>query len=338
MPPSSYPLSHLRLQQQQAFQDFSAPLRSENERNQAEFKILWQKEYNEIRKKISKIPLIAAPDLIRMLQEALSALEMQNIKPKFLSGAFSGYSLTCQRHGSKETVGIIWTEDANMLSFFHVMKACQKSIDKDPYLSLWLIRAAAEGNPKLASSQIHKQIFKGNSRHHHVRPDLSSVHDLATYSSLVDSALAHELVIAGKSLSLKELQFLIRESKLLHECSLLQDLGVVQKISKSIDEKPQTSEQTDKGTSVDQPRKKPQLVKLVKPDHKKAKAKDFVLNLVITQQFMGLQAVVQGVQDQFPTISESDVHQLIQELCQQKRVAIPDPKAKPEAQLIFWIP
>lgn len=314
--------------------DFPAP--SKNERAQAEFKVLWQKEYREIEKKITKISLLSGPDLIQMLQRALLALGMQKVKPKFLSGVFAGYSLTYQLSGKQKTIGIVWTEDANMRSFFNVMNACQRAIAKNSDLTLWLLRAAAEGNPKLAGYQIYRQIFHSHPRHHHLRPALRSVHYLATYDSLVNSALAQDLVIAGKVISLTELDSLIREAGILQECPLLQELGVAQKASESVDEKTQDGKKIGEKVPPHKPNEKPQVVKVSKPDHKQAK--ESILNLVTTQHFMGLQVIIKNVRNQFPTISESEVNRLIQELCQEKRIEISDPQAKPESQLVFWLP
>jgi hypothetical protein len=277
-----------------------------------------------------------------MLQRSLSALGMQKVKTKFLGGVFAGYSLTYQQPGKSEAIGIVWTEDANMRAFFNVMSACQKAVARNSDLTLWLLRTATEGKPNLAGYQIYREIFHNHPRHHHLRPALRSVHYLATYDSLVNSALAHELVIAGKSISLTELESLIQESKLLQRCPLLQDLKVVQQPS---DEPAGSKIEADKGDDEEtssKPKKGSPIIKVNKqepePINENKQAKEFILNLVITQQFMGLQAVVQSVRNQFPTLKKSDTDRLIQELCQEKQLEISDPHAKPEAQLIFWLP
>jgi hypothetical protein len=316
---------------------FSPP---ESERIQAELKVLWQKEYRETEKRTTKISLWSGPDLIQMLKGTLLALGMKNVKPRFLSGEFAGYSLSYREPGKSDTIVIIWTEDANMISFYRVMYACQKAVAKNPDLTLWLLRAETVGKPNLVGHQIYKQIFHGHPRRHHIKPDLPSVHYLETYDSLVTSALAHELVIAGKSIDLTELQSLIRESKILQECTLLQHLGVVEKPDLT-GAKTQGSVGTvqkvpESKSKPERPKPKPTVIEVIKLEHKQAK--DFILNLVTMQQFMGLQAVIQSVRTQFPTVSESDVDQLIQELCQEQRIKILDPQAKPEAQLVFWLP
>jgi Cdc6-like AAA superfamily ATPase len=116
----------------------------------AEFQLLWQQEYQKVQAKNTKIILLAAPDLIRMLQQALEALQVQEIKPKLISGKYASYSLSYQQPGKRERVGVVWTEDSNMNSFFNMMNACQKAIQQNLCQTMYLIRAGNIGNPKLA--------------------------------------------------------------------------------------------------------------------------------------------------------------------------------------------
>jgi hypothetical protein len=278
---------------------------------QAEFQLLWQDEYKKVQVKITKITLLAAPELIRMLEEALSALQVREIKPKLISGKYARNSLSYQQSGQRRRVGVAWTEDAHMTTFYSVMNACQKVVNSNLCNILYLIRAAGLGNSKLAGNKIYRQIFTG-SQHHHITPSLSSVHYLATYHSLVNSALANELVIAGKSLSLQELEALVGETKSLHKCSLLQDLEIIPK-------------ENDGGNSN---------------GHEKVdlqEVKQFLLNVVITQQFMGLQALVDQACSKFSQVVEAQIDQLIQQLCHENKVQILDHNAKRESQFILLV-
>lgn len=273
----------------------------------AQFQLIWQDEYNKVRGKITKITLLAPPELIRMLQEALAALQVPEIKPKLLSGRFTNYSLSYQQPGQGERVGVAWTEDPNMRSFFNVMNACHRVISSNLCQTLYLLRAAGVGNSRLVGNQIYRQIFTGT-RHRHINPALSSVHYLAAYHSLVNAALASELVVAGKTISLKELEALICKSKILHKCTLLQNLGIVS---------PQKNE-PDNGNGKDE----------VHP------VKEFLLNLVITQQFMGRLTLIRNTRNQFFQVDESEIEHLIHQLCQEKKIQIINPSDKPEAQTI----
>ncbi|AFY46144.1 KAP family P-loop domain protein [Nostoc sp. PCC 7524] len=283
------------------------------EQVQAEFQLLWQKEYKKNQEKYSKISLLSSPDLIVMLQQALLALQVQEIKLKLLSGKYASYSLSYQQSSKQERVGIVWTEDANMTTFFHVMNACQRVIQQNLCQPLYLIRIGGVGTPKLAGNQIYQQIFT-HTNHHHIRPNLTSVHHLATYQSLVNSALSQELVLTSKrrAITLQELQSLIRQAKILHKCTLLQDLGIVGK----------QEPVKDNGNG------KTRDLRLVK---------DFLLNLVTTQSFMGVPTLITNAVDQFPTIKETDVQYLIQLLCEERRVKIINPGVKLQDQLICLV-
>jgi hypothetical protein len=277
----------------------------------AEFQLLWQDEYNKVQVKITKITLLAAPELIRMLEEALSALQVQEIKPKLISGKYASNSLSYQQSSQRRRAGVAWTEDAHMTTFYTVMNACQKVVNSNLCNTLYLIRAAGVGNSKLAGNKIYRQIFTG-SQHHHITPSLSSVHYLATYHSLVNSALANELVVAGKTLSLQELEALVCETKSLHKCSLLQDLEIITK-------------ENDGGESKGHGKVDLQEVK------------QFLLNVVISQQFMGLQALVDQACSKFSQVVEAQIDQLIQQLCHENKVQILDHNAKRESQFILLV-
>ncbi|WP_017317342.1 ATP-binding protein [Mastigocladopsis repens] len=279
----------------------------------AEFELLWQQEYQKVQGKNTKIILLAAPDLIRMLQQALEALQVQEIKLKLISGKYASYSLSYQQPSKRERVGIVWTEDSNMNSFFNIMNACQKAIQQNLCQTLYLIRAGNVGKPNLVGNQIYQQIFT-NTNHRHIKPNLSSVHYLATYHSFVNSVEANELVLASKTITLQELQTLVRECNLLHKCTFLQDLRIVSKTS------------DDKGNGNDgNGRNDLQPVK------------NFIFNLVKTQGFMGVMTLIKEINAQFTLVKDSEIKQLIQELCQEQKVKIFDPKAKLQDQLICLV-
>jgi hypothetical protein len=269
---------------------------------QAEFELLWQHEYTKSQGKITKISLLSSPDLIQMLQQSISSLKMQGVKTKLLSGKYASYSLSYQHPTKREKLGIVWTEDSNMTSFYHVMNACQIAIQKNLCQTMHLIRAGDLGKPNLAGNQLYRQIFT-NTNHVHIKPSLSSIHYLATYQSLVNSAKSQELVIGGKTINLQRLETLINEAEILHKCTLLQDLGIVSKPDKP----PST---TGNGRKDLRP------------------VKDFLLNLVKTQAFMGVPTLISQAVSQFPDVKETDIQYLIDLLCQEKKVKIMNPKAK----------
>ncbi|WP_016865758.1 hypothetical protein [Fischerella muscicola] len=276
----------------------------------AEYQIIWQKEYKKIQNKIGKISLLASSELIQMMQEALEALQVQSIKPKLIKGTYASYSLSYQAPEKQDRIGIVWTEDANMKSFFNIMSACQKAIQENICKKLYLIRISSVGNAKLAGYKIYNQIFKGTN-HHHIKPNLISVHYLATYHSLVNSANAQELVLGGKAITLQELQSLTRETKILNKCALLQDLGIIPQ---------QGSDSDDRNGKKD-----------LRP------VKDFMLNLVKTQSYMGVATLISQSVAQFPEVEETDLQLLMELLCQEQKVKIINPKANLQDRLICFV-
>jgi GTPase SAR1 family protein len=273
----------------------------------AEFQLLWQQEYKKVQAKYTKITLLDATDLIRMLQQALAAFQVQEIKPKLISGKYATYSLSYQHPGKQERVGVVWTEEPNKNSFFNVMNACQKAIQQNLCQTMCLIRAGDVGKPNLAGNQIYRQIFT-STHHRHIKPTLPSVHYLATYHNLVKMAEGNELVLAGKIIKLQELETLIRDSKTLQNCLLLQDLGIV----------------SGKTT----PKPEPQDFQPVK---------NYLLNLVITQGFIGRTRLIDNTNSQFPDVNQLDLEDMLNQLCKEQKVQIVNPEAKPEDQTICLI-
>lgn len=270
---------------------------------QAEFELLWQHEYTKIQGKITKISLLSSPDLIQMLQQSISSLKMQGVKTKLLSGKYASYSLSYQHPTKREKLGIVWTEDSSMTSFYHAMNACQIAIQKNLCQTMYLIRGGDLGKPNMAGNQLYRQIFT-NTNHVHIKPSLQSIHYLATYQSLVNSAKSQELVIGGKMINLQRLETLINESEILNQCTLLQDLKIVPP----------------------------------DPDPKPLPVKDFLFNLVKTQHLLGKPTLIDNAISNFPTVNEDQINVLIKQLCEENKIQILDPKAKPEAQLICLVP
>ena len=277
----------------------------------AEFELLWQHEYTKSQGKITKISLLSSPDLIQMLQQSISTLKIQGVKSKLLSGKYASYSLSYQHPKNRQKLGIVWTEDSNMTSFYHVMNACQIVIQKNLCQTMHLIRAGDLGKPNLAGNQLYRQIFT-NTNHVHIKPSLSSIHYLATYQSLVNSAKSQELVIGGKTINLQRLETLINEAEILNQCTLLQDLDIVAKSNR----KSETNGKEGKD---------------LRP------VKNFLLNLVKTQAFMGVPTLISQAVNQFPDAKESEIRSLIEQLCQEDKVKIVNPDEKPEAQSICLV-
>ena len=272
----------------------------------AAFKLLWHDEYKKVKARINKITLLSHEELIRMLADVLTALKVKEIKTKLLTGHFANYSLSYQNPSQQGSVGVVWTEDSNMKSFFNAMNACKKAIDNNLCQNFHLIRAASVGDKKLAGNKIYQQIFTGCT-HRHIQPNLDSVHYLATYQNLVNASLANELVVVGQTIRRQELESLICQTDIFKGCNLLHDLGVV---------------------SGDMIGQKEQDLLFVK---------DFLFNLVITQQVMGLPTLIEKACE-FGQVNESQVEKLVHQLCVDRKIRIANPKEKREKQSVCWIP
>jgi hypothetical protein len=301
----------------------------------AAFKLKWREEFTKVQQRIAKVRYLSSPELIQMLQEVLNALQVEKIKtPFFTRTKFASYSLGYKLPGKSEQLGLVWTEDSNMTTFFHVMEACGKEVKENPSLTLCLIRAEGLGNSKNKGYRRYAEIFTG-SRHHRITPNLTSVHYLATYHGLVKDAREGDLVIGGKTFGFKNLQAIVRESKILHNCPLLEDLGIVKNSSDTSNDNESTTRNRGKKNILKQ---QLDLFNVVSMKKELMEAKEFLLNLVKTQHFMGKQTLIQNTYSQFPEIDVSQIEKLIQQLCQEKQIEILDPNAKPEAQLICLVP
>jgi hypothetical protein len=279
---------------------------SDREELLANFKLKWIEDFNKVQQRITKVRQESSPELIQMLQEALVALQADKIKTPLLTGTkFASYSLSYQIPGKSERIGVVWTEDQNMGTFFHVMEACRKAIEQKLCQTLYLIRAEGLGKPNNKGYKLYTKIFTG-SPHERIIPNPLSVQYLVTYYDLVKETREGDFVIRGETIGLKNLQALIRESEVLHDCPLLQELEIVT------------------GGII-----KPLSLEPVK---------DFLLNFVITQQFLGRQTLIHNASSQFPDVDESQIDQLIDQLCQENKIQILDPRAKPKAQLVCLVP
>ncbi|HEY9811440.1 MAG TPA: ATP-binding protein [Halomicronema sp.] len=278
----------------------------------AAFQLLWQAEYNKTLAKIPKISFFATPEMLVMLQEALSALGVTAIQPKLFGGKlFSGYGFSYQLPTLPERIGIVWTEDLNKTNFYHVMSACQKAIEAKTCEKLYLIRAASVGTPALKGNQIYSQVFTG-APHKHIIPSLTDVHYLDTYHSLVNNALAKDLVIDGKVIELEELQTLMRDSQIFNKLSLFKDLDILPGAPNPPGTKPPAA-----------------------PDEE---IKNWALNFIKVHKFLGRQILIQNAINQFPKANAHQINQVIEQLIKENKIKILDPKAAVKSQTICWIP
>ncbi|MFP5272035.1 AAA family ATPase [Coleofasciculus sp.] len=282
----------------------------------AAFDLVWRKEFKKTQQKIDRIPKLGSPELIQMLQEILAALQVEGIDPGLLQKTkYSIYSFSYQLSEQTERIGILWSEEANLRSFSYLMKACEKALKQKLCDSLILIRAAQLGQSNNAGYRLFKRIFTG-SPHRHITPHLNSVHYLATYHSLVNAALGGDLVVGDLTPNLKELEAFIRESQILHNCTLLQELGIV-------------PADTGNGEAED----KDDELEKVRQD-----AKDYLVTLVRNDGMMlGRKTLLENANREYSQLNESQLNPLIDELCQENKLQIPNLNEKLEKQVVCLV-
>ncbi|NEO43984.1 MAG: ATP-binding protein [Moorea sp. SIO4A3] len=274
----------------------------------ASFKLKWQKEFQKTEQQITRIQDIGESQLIGMLREALEALEIRGIKPKLLSSSktFASHSLSCQLPSPQGRIGVVWGETTNGSSFCYLMKACDQAITSNRCQTLYLIRHTKISLKRDSKGyKLYSQLFKA-SRHIHIKlDDLSSVHYLATYHSLVNEACSQELVLANKTIRLTELKSLIRESGILQDCPLLKDLNIISIVDNKVPLNP---------------------------------VKEFVLNVLKQDQVIGLKVLIKTTHRQFNRLKEIEIQQRIKELCQENELKLIPVDGSPETQSVYLVP
>jgi len=268
-----------------------------------ELQLIWQKKYQEAKQTITKIRNFSNAELIRILQEVLQALQVAAIKPKLLhfSTKYASYSLG---YKNSHEVGLVWSEEPNLKSFVNLMKACEKALEKNLCQTLYLIRGESVGKSGQKGYQIYQQIFN-NSEHKHLKCDLTSIYYLATYHSLVNAASSRELVVGDKTPDVVQLQALMRESKILENCPLLQNLGIVEGENKGVEEQ------------------------------ELGAVEQFLFSMVKTQKMMSLPMLMQNAVKQFEGVKEAQVAAIIQKLKQEKQIIV---HGENESCFVCWKP
>ncbi len=287
----------------------------------ASFELAWQKEFAETSHQVRRLAQFSSPELIRRLQEALEALAVSNILPGVLpSPTYRSYALGYQT--ASRRVSVVWTEDANLTAFCHIMKACKKMMDQGDRTHLILIRAANLGTKKNKGFQLFEAVFAADTCIH-LKTDLESVQYLETYHRLVNAAAGRELVIASQTPDLSQLQKLVKESGVLSECKLLQQLTLV------------------KGSKPNNPEGKTPLTRDGSDDladENLEAGQRYILNLMATQMMMGMQAVIERTREQIPDLKDEDIEAIIQTLDAAEKIKQLHPDADRENQLLCWVP
>ena len=275
----------------------------------AAFKLVWLRKFQQTAAKIARIRQYSSPEMASMLAEVLAVMQAKDIERRFLpSRIYTSYSLSYEPPGELARVGVVWTEDSNLVKFCNLVKACQEAIEQQLCQTLILIRSAGVGKSNNQGYKLYSKIFTGNP-HYHIVPDLTSIHYLATYHSLVNDTYSGDLVVGEQVPDLQELEAWSREGGVFQHCSLLEELGVMQP--------PPPLEENEA------------LMRSVE---------DFLVSRAINQQCIARQRLVAEAIAQFSQASKVQVDSLLTQLCEQNgKIKIIDPNAKFEEQLVYAV-
>ena len=298
----------------------SSPPQEQNQ--EANFALLWHQEFQKIQERVTRLTQKSSPELIRALWEVLGALAVPDLEAPFLTGTkYSAYSL---RYLQSARVGIVWSEDRHMTSFYYLMRACERAIEQGRCDRLYLIRAADISQPQTKGHQIYRQIF-AYANYLHVEPDLTSVHYLETYHSLVNAAAGGELVVGLKTPTVTELQALVRRTAVLNYCPLLQELEVLPELAEDAED---VEETVPNNASA---------AKRYRRQSPHEAAKQYALNLMTTQQFMGLKMLLDTLGEQFPDLNNEVAQQVVDHLLEHEHLRILDSALGLEEQIICLV-
>ncbi|AFY72041.1 hypothetical protein Pse7367_3818 (plasmid) [Thalassoporum mexicanum PCC 7367] len=289
------------------------------------FKLLWRDELRNTIARITKPNQKSSPELVRMLQQVLSTLFETNVRVPLLSRTkFSHYSLHFQPSQNPGNMGVVWTEDQNMTSFFHIMNACQKAIEKNQCQRLYLLRASKLGRPNTKGYKHYQKIFTGD-RHAHIVVDMESIHYIATYYKLFNDSLAGDLVIGNKLIGLPELQDLIRQSKVFEKCSLTSQLS-------GLNQKAKTK-------TVPPPKTVTPPIPPPSPTPKMEEIDEYIQDVMKTQHMLARLTLIGKVSEEFKAISRVQIEQKVQQLGKEEKIIkIINPQAPINEQLVCFVP
>ncbi len=265
----------------------------------AAFNLAWRDQYNNLLPQVTKIRQYSSEQLIEMLKLALECLQIQSIKNQIFGGntKFNAHSIR-YLSDHNEAIGVIWNEEPNLRTFSALMKGIEKLDRASTFKKLYLIRQAEMGQSHHKGNQILRRLFQNHS-HQHLIPTLESVLCLAVYREFYNSATIQELTIGDEIPNIFRLQELTRQSEVLNQCELIQNLI-------NISPPPPTDD-----------------------------IKDFILAMIQTQLLIGRQVIIDKTLTEFKNqVSLDMINQTIETLANEQKLKIVNPNAKPEQQSI----
>lgn len=269
----------------------------------AEFKVLWQEEFQKVQQSVTRLRQFSSPELAKMLLEAMRVFGVKILKSQLLPGdTYKDFSFSYKLPNQGQICGIFWNEEPSSRSFPYGMLAAQKALQLKLCNSLILLRNEPCGNPGTKGNQIYKQIFARS----HINVSVKSLHYLRTYQKLAAEAQANDLIIGFKNTSLAELQKLALEAKVLEDCVLFRDLKIITV--------PDKRNNSDDSIAPPPP----------PPASDITKCKDYIFNLMKINKMLAKSAVIAKTQQHFGELSLVLLNRAIEELCQENLISLLD--------------
>jgi hypothetical protein len=276
----------------------------------AAFKSLWRNELKQTQQQISRFRQFSSIELVAMLRNTLTALGIRITKPRLLTGQARDVSFAYAQPKTQQNIGVIWTEDSNMTSFFYVMRSAQTITERGSCDALYLIRAESTGRSSNQGHRLYRQLFEAEPNRHLI-PDMNSLCDFVTYDRLFRAAKTQDLLLLDQELDLNQLEFLIQDTAVFQNCALLGALGILQK--------PVSSGANSFESAV-------------------ANLRSFILEFMMHHQLASQGTIIKHTQSQFMGTTEAQILELIQEFCRVNRFRILDLSQPVSEQIVCLIP
>ena len=272
----------------------------------ASFHLLWQQELQNHQNNLTRIRQFSSQELINMLQQVATALQVNKVNNRFLSGKYGSYSFSYKSLEKNKLVGVLWCEEPSLKSFVFAMKACDKAQKQHRNFIFILLRTENVGNSKNKGYKIYKKIFC-RSPHRHLQPSLDDVSYLKTYQKLANEAIAGDLVLGSQTITLLQLQSLVCHSHVLAECNLLKELAII-----------------------------PSQKDTARKEQKQPKVNELLLNLAKVHKIIGKQKLIDQASHQLANLEPEEIEQSLAQLQAENQIAIVNPNAPLEEQIIMF--
>ena len=268
----------------------------------AAFNIAWLDKYDEIKKQVNKIRDYSSEKLTNMLKLALECKQNQEIETNIFKGntKFNAHSVSYYRN--KEKIGVIWNEEPNSRTFSALMKAINQLHDRLEFTKLYLLRQEEIGKSNTQGYKRFQKVFN-DSQNERIKPTLESVITLATYRDFYTAAKSKELTIGDEFPDVTRLEDLTRQSGVLDQCELLQQLL--------------------NGTPLPPP----------------LELEKYILDIVKTCLMIGRKALTEKTLSQFKSeVTQKDIDRAIENLTNDNQIQIINPQVNLENQSICLPP